>query len=606
MFYRQQDKKEDDENNQNVYDLDDLTIVKMSEQIDYILNKENNKELIILRERLTAYKKELEDFVKNGKPIEHEQFKRFLHNNLERLLFYIIYIPNKEIRDDKLRSLFRWYFEKLENFQSLDKISFRTDKNVDEVYRKEEIPSDDILIQDDQYEQEQFKMHRTEIHGLEPPKDRLREFKFKKVNPPKKFKKDDKVLADLRFNLDRFHGRVGSANSSISVKTTFYATKPGQKWFSNSGVPVDEEMKAIDTKKEVKGSYSYVRPDYEFSKLVVEKEIIRAKNKEMKEKRNQEEMKIYLDEFGKSKAKYKEEKERKFDHVNIVNACAKTFKVEKKEEELQEEEEEKEDNLSDVKSIHSNEDKEPEKNPNFPDNTTNINNKILYTQIENLPNQNKETPATSQRKSIQETISGDNTIVNFTIYLEADKRKLIKNLQEKKDTLTMIKPDTFAMSTVDDKVLKARMQSAKMCNVKEIMGPKLGYTHHFVPLSAYDYLNYQTYGVEKLEPKPKLERPKTASEFALRNFDKYSDNFLGLRKKMNDYKQEEIDRMTDLVFNGDNCNKRINAFENATIIPRIVEQKTNYYYPRPATSLLPKPPEIPGKKKKRPKSKRRF
>ena len=44
MFYRQQDKKEDDENNQNVYDLDDLTIVKMSEQIDYILNKENNKE----------------------------------------------------------------------------------------------------------------------------------------------------------------------------------------------------------------------------------------------------------------------------------------------------------------------------------------------------------------------------------------------------------------------------------------------------------------------------------------------------------------------------------------------------------------------------------
>ena len=63
----------------------------------------------------------------------------------------------------------------------------------------------------------------------------------------------------------------------------------------------------VNTKKEVKGSYSYVRPDYEFSKLVVEKEIIRAKNKEMKEKRNQEEMKIYLDEFGKSKAKYKED-----------------------------------------------------------------------------------------------------------------------------------------------------------------------------------------------------------------------------------------------------------------------------------------------------------
>ena len=140
-------------------------------------------------------------------------------------------------------------------------------------------------------------------------------------------------------------------------------------------------------------------------------------------------------------------------------------------------------------------------------------------------------------KSIQNVIEafkylpgiGDKTAERMALHLlNLDKVQTdfladsIKNLQEKKDTLTMIKPDTFAMSIVDDKVLKARMQSAKMCNVKEIMGPKLGYTHHFVPLSAYDYLNYQTYGVEKLEPKPKLERPKTASEFALRNFDKYS------------------------------------------------------------------------------------
>ena len=57
MYYRQQEKKEDEEN--QAYDLDDLTIVKMSEQIDYILNKENNKELIILREQLKNYKKEL-------------------------------------------------------------------------------------------------------------------------------------------------------------------------------------------------------------------------------------------------------------------------------------------------------------------------------------------------------------------------------------------------------------------------------------------------------------------------------------------------------------------------------------------------------------------
>ena len=56
----------------------------------------------------------------------------------------------------------------------------------------------------------------------------------------------------------------------------------------------------------------------------------------------------------------------------------------------------------------------------------------------------------------------------FTIYLEADRKKLIKNLEETKDTMTTIKPDTFALAVVDDRVLKARMQSAKICNVKEI------------------------------------------------------------------------------------------------------------------------------------------
>ena len=602
MYYRQQEKKEDEEN--QAYDLDDLTIVKMSEQIDYILNKENNKELIILREQLKNYKKELEDNLKSGKPIEHEQFKKFLHNNLERLLFYIIYIPNKDIRDDKLRALYRWYFEKLDHFQSLDKISFRTDKNIDEVYKKEDVPSDEILIKDDQFEEEEFRKHRTEIQGLEPPKDRLRDFKVKKVNPPKKFKKDEKVLADLRFNLDRFHGRVGSANSSISMKSTFYATKTGKKWVSNSGIGVTDELKPIDAKKEIKGGYSYVRPEYEFSKLVIEKEIITAKNKELKEKRNEEEMKIYLDEFGKAKAHYKEEKERKFNHANIVSACSKTFKVEKKDEELQEEDE---DVLDDVKSVKS--DVVNEENifdPNSINDKSNINNKIVYTKIENLPKKETEDEKQILKKKtlMEKNLEQINT--TFTIYLEADRKKLIKNLEETKDTMTTIKPDTFALAVVDDRVLKARMQSAKICNVKEIHGPKLGYTHHFVPLSAFDYMNYQTYGDEPVKPKPKLERPKTASEFAMRNFDKYSENFLELRRKMNEYKQEEIDRMTDMVFNGDGCSKKINNFENASVMPKVGGARTNYYYPRPATSLLPRPPEIPGKKKRRPKSKKKF
>lgn len=608
MYYNQYDKKDDEESEKQEPEQD-LTIVKLSEQIDYILGKENNKELTILKERLTVYKQELEDKLKLGKPIEHEVFKRFLHSNLEKSLLYIIYIPNKEIRDDKLRILFRWYFEKLEHFNSLDKIKFRTDKNQDEIYRKEDLPSDEILIQDDQYEQQQFKKHRTEIQGLEPPKERLKDFKYKKINPPKKFKKDDKVMADLRFNLERFHGRVGSANSSISLKTTFYATKTGQKWFSNSGVGVDENLKPINPKREVKGGYSYNRPEYDFQKMVIEKEIITAKNKELAEKRNQEEIKIHLDEFGKAKAKYKEEIERKFNHVNIIAAVEKTFKVEKGIDELVEKENNQEENQTQTQNLASKSNVQNtvsskieaakvnetttlsnfQEDNNFesPTQYTNINNKLMYTRIANL------------------NLLQDSKPKNYVVNLTEDKKNLMQNLLLQKEQNMPVRPDTFAMRTVDDKVLKARVQGGVICNVKDIDNPKLGYTHHFTPLSAFDYVNYQNYDRELPKPTPKLERPRTASEFAFKNFNKYADDFLGLRKKMDTYKKTEIEMMNEKVFNGTDCNRKITSYENALFVPKLEVERNTFLAPRPQTSLLKRPPDIPGKKKRRPKSKKR-
>ena len=67
----------------------------------------------------------------------------------------------------------------------------------------------------------------------------------------------------------------------------------------------------IEIEKENKSGYSFNRPEYEHVKLVVEKEIIQAKNKELAEKKNQEEIKIYLEDYGKAKAKFNEKKEIK-------------------------------------------------------------------------------------------------------------------------------------------------------------------------------------------------------------------------------------------------------------------------------------------------------
>ena len=56
-----------------------------------------------------------------------------------------------------------------------------------------------------------------------------------------------------------------------------------------------------------------------------------------------------------------------------------------------------------------------------------------------------------------------------------------------------LKFDTVAYNLVNDRVLKARIQSAKMCGVKEIAPKKVEYMQYYVPLSAYDETNYKTY-----------------------------------------------------------------------------------------------------------------
>jgi hypothetical protein len=181
MYYENEENNNNNENNEI-----EISTVQISEKIDEILSVQNFKELSLLKERLLAYKKEVDDKVKYNKPIEHELFKQNLNDHLEKLLLFAIYIPNLKIRDDKIRQVYRWYFEKLVHWESLDKIRNRTDKNPDEIYEEEVPPSDRILIQDENYELEQFKLHRTEIKGLEPPKDRLKEYKKKKCESSKK------------------------------------------------------------------------------------------------------------------------------------------------------------------------------------------------------------------------------------------------------------------------------------------------------------------------------------------------------------------------------------------------------------------------------------
>ena len=64
-----------------------------------------------------------------------------------------------------------------------------------------------------------------------------------------------------------------------------------------------------------------------------------------------------------------------------------------------------------------------------------------------------------------------------------------------------------------------------MCSVKEIASKKVEYVQYYVPLSAYDETNYKTYNDKINFTKNKYQRTKIESEFDLRNFRNYENNY---------------------------------------------------------------------------------
>ena len=717
--------------------MEGLSLTKVSEMIDTLIEKEDMKELKILKDHLIKYKSEVESKIKDKKKIEHESFKQHLFRNLEKNLLYGIYIKNNEMRKEKIRKTYLWFLERLKKWNSLDKIKYRTDKNVDEKYKPEEIASDDIIVKDDEYELKEFKLHRTDIPGLEPPKERLSQYKTKEIRPPLRFRKDKNTMEHLRFNINRFHGRVGSANNMVQLKPDKYYTKTGNNYYNPTNIPLTSENQPIEIRKEVKSAYSYNRPPYKLTQLNIEKKIIEAKNVELREKRSQEEIKKFMDEAAIAKAKYREKREIKFSIDNIIKEYEKTFKVDKTADQLIQEQKEKELNKDNrinefinanltyknslpityntnmISNLNANETFKISNNTNksmnnnnqtnsfvnldnvnnlnkssknninnntgilefekisgkYPNCYTNINNKVIYSKIENkndfvkveeeVPvkqeeNEDNDENQLEEKKVIiiKKDILPKKEEKKYNLTLKANKTELFDKIKKDQNETNKIKFDTVAYGLVNDRILKARIQSAKMCGVKEIAPKKVEYMQYYVPLSAYDETNYKTYTDKFYYTKAKYNRPKTASEFALRNFSNYENNYLKLRKEMTkfyDQEKETMDKMlntqidkiskepekekeTDKDRSKLGTNRQLTNVSRSKTTIRIVPIENNikkvgtlvnnhfeqlferplegpprpmYYLPKPELGLLNKPPGMKAKKKKKGKKKKR-
>lgn len=94
--------------------MEGLSLTKVSEMIDSLIEQEDMKELKILKDHLIKYKSEIEQKIKDKKKIEHESFKQHLFRNLEKSFIRYIHQKHRNAQR-KIRKTYLWFLERLKN-----------------------------------------------------------------------------------------------------------------------------------------------------------------------------------------------------------------------------------------------------------------------------------------------------------------------------------------------------------------------------------------------------------------------------------------------------------------------------------------------------------
>ena len=335
----------DEESKKNEVKID---FSKSIEKLEEVKSKSTFRELNILCEEIIDFYKKKQTMLDEHLPIEKEKPK-FLYQisqKTERLLIEAIYMENKENQKIKIRKIYNWYFENLKRNKDLRKITERTEKDWFQE-EEEEAPKEEPEKLED------IKKHRSYIGGFDSAKKRLTEYRTKKINNSKKVNQIS--FQDENIN---FYGKAFGYNTMTNFKSikdmntpnyiatsqqstkygTFYnkgKSKPeintGTDWFSKTG---------LDFKKEIKESYSYIRPPYEYEFLYLENKILQQKQKELAEKRNVEEIDKGVLEHGFKKSFYKGAINEKTEMKEMIQKYKELLEIKRIEEEKRKREEE--------------------------------------------------------------------------------------------------------------------------------------------------------------------------------------------------------------------------------------------------------------------------
>ena len=362
-------KENQNENSPEVINEGPISKSKSLEELfKSFLEKEYNRYFERMSSELIQFLvfKEKEENIKHVKSHEME-YKNQLYSLLERNLIEIIYLSDKEDRKEKIKILFNWYKDKMKLFEELYYINQKSyidpDSKGDKEYFSEKMTKIDVLLRDDDIRKEQMK-HRTQENYDRKLLNNYRRVRVLDNPYCKKLLKQSKALKLLReqqkekgeeqdMELDQDHSMpmIGSflhINQSVGDTSNYYTSVRTKKLFSLKGISdisnkpeggekernfhtIINQGKADfypDINKEIKSCFSYNRPFYDLQILSAEKKINEKKIESFAEKRNEEEIKKNIEQFGINRARYKETALKRIDLKNVINMYVKTNKLE--------------------------------------------------------------------------------------------------------------------------------------------------------------------------------------------------------------------------------------------------------------------------------------
>ena len=222
-------------------------------------------------------------------------FKYSLYQNLQKNIIEIIYIKDKEKKEEMINKIYAWYKDKLKLYEELKYMKIKSYISPEEF--------DDEKYVNKKYK-DMFEERKKFISQVDRTKNEMRHRSIESYN---------KISIESLNNYKTKHIlKIKNVKKSI--------TKIGLEKKSES--PYIGRKNVLNLKHENK-NYDVNLPFLNYSLLKANKEIIEAKNKLFAEKRNQEEAEKKINEFSMNKSKYKSNLVNKYEIKELINKYVK-------------------------------------------------------------------------------------------------------------------------------------------------------------------------------------------------------------------------------------------------------------------------------------------